>query len=244
MVCRATDISDLTHDIRRVRFEVVSGGPFVFSAGQYARVTFTAQPTRDYSMANIPADECLEFHIRHVPGGTSSSFVRTHLLVGDEARVEGPFGSSWLRENSDGPIIALAGGSGLAPIKSIVEQALTSGMTQNIALYFGVRDECDIYHQVGLAALAERYPNFTFVTVLSEPTGPTRRRTGFLHEALRQDLEAGAVELPADGRAYLAGPPPMVEAATSFLETAGMSRASIHADAFYTEAEKSEREFD
>lgn len=233
LVCRTVALDDMTHDIRRVRCEEVAGGPFVFSPGQYCAVTFGALPPRDYSMANVPDERLLEFHIRHVAGGASSRYVAERLAVGDEIKVEGPYGTSWLREAHRGPIIALAGGSGLAPIKSMVERALGLGMAQDISLYFGVRDERDLYLESHFVALGKTHANLRFVPVLSEPSGSTRRRTGFLHEAVAGDFG----EL--DGfKAYLAGPPLMVEAATRLLLVRSMRKQDIHADAFYTEAEK------
>ena len=108
-------------------------------------------------MASLPKDPALEFHIRRVPGGAVSNFVGDKLQAGDDVRVEGPFGSSWLRDSHRGPILALAGGSGLAPIKSTVEQALASDMLQVIHLYFGVRDERDLYLEDHFERLAESH---------------------------------------------------------------------------------------
>ncbi len=239
MTCRIEAVESLTHDIKLVRLAIVEGGPFTFAAGQYAAVSFAGLPPRDYSMAVVPtADGAgpLEFHIRHVAGGVSSAYVAKGLKPGDSARVKGPYGSSYLRERHTGPILAIAGGSGMAPVKSIVETALSLGMRQPIHLYFGVRDERDLYHEDHFAGLARRYPNLNFIPVLSDPSAATKRRTGFVHEAVARDI-AGL-----DGtKAYLAGPPVMVEAATAMLEARGMRREDIHADAFYTEAERAQR---
>lgn len=237
MTARVAALEAMTHDIVRVRLSIATGGPFVFSAGQYCRVTFADLPARDFSMANVPDDPSIEFHIRHVPGGATSAYVADGLTVGEEVRLQGPFGTSWLREAHRGPIYALAGGSGLAPVKSIVEHALAHGANQDIHLYFGVRDERDLYLQDHFAGLAAAHPNLRFIPVLSEPTAATRRRTGFVHAALDADIA------DFDGcKAYLAGPPPMVEAATTLLIARGMRREDVHADAFYTEAEKAENE--
>ena len=124
LACKVISLDDATHDIKRIRLEIVSGGPFDFSAGQFASVTFEGCPPRDYSMANIPGDPVLEFHVRRTAGGATSAHVAEKLTVGDSVRVEGPFGPSYLRESHRGPIIAVAGGSGMAPNKSIVERAL------------------------------------------------------------------------------------------------------------------------
>lgn len=244
MTCRVAALDDMTHDIKRVRLEILTGGPFGFSAGQYCRLIFSGQGARDYSMGNTPDERLLEFHIRHVSGGGASEYVARALAVGEEVRVEGPFGTSWLREAHRGPIVALAGGSGLAPIKSMVEHALNLGMKQDIHLYFGVRSERDLYLEEHFESLHEIHSNLKFIPVLSDADADPKekseaagRRIGFVHAAVAADF----AEL--DGcKAYLAGPPPMVEAATTMLLDRGARREDIHADAFYTEADKASLE--
>jgi len=237
MTCTVTGLTQATHDIRVVRLAVEAGGPFDFSAGQYAQVSFDDLPPRDFSMANRPDDPTVEFHIRTTPGGAVSPYVAGRLSVGETVKVEGPYGAAHLRESHRGPIVALAGGSGLAPIKAIVEEALGRGMTQPIALYFGARAERDLYLEGHFTALSEKHANLTFVPVLSEPGAGTRRRTGFLAEALAADFA------DLDGaKAYLAGPPVMVETCTQALAKLGVRRQDVHADAFYTEAEKAKLE--
>ncbi len=230
---RVEALRQATHDIRVLTLEILSGGPFSFSAGQYASVGFAGLPARDYSMANRPDETRLEFHIRLVPGGAVTPYVAERVRVGDPVKIIGPSGTSHWRERHTGPIVALAGGSGLAPIKSIVETALGAGARQPIAVYFGVRDERDLYLEDHFRGLAERHSNLTFIPVLSTPAGATRRRTGFLAETLRQDFAT------LDGaKAYLAGPPAMVETALETLAALGLRRQDCHADIFYTEADK------
>lgn len=239
--CRVATVIDATHDIRILRLEIVAGGPFDYSAGQYASLTFADLPARDFSMAGRPDQQSpdqpnkdqIEFHIRCIAGGTVSGFVADGLAPGDPVRVEGPFGAAFLRTGHRGPIIALAGGSGLAPIKSIVETALAQGMTQPIHLYFGARNEDDVYLEDHFRALAAAHANLRYEVILSEPRDATDRRTGFLHDALATDHH------DLDGaKVYLAGPPVMVEAATTVARELGVRRQDCHADAFYTEAEK------
>jgi NAD(P)H-flavin reductase/ferredoxin len=223
----------MTHDIHRLRIAIEAGGPFDFSPGQYCSLQFADLPARDYSMAGQPQDAVLEFHIRAIPGGTVSGFVAGALAVGTTLRMTGPYGAAWLREGHRGPILALAGGSGLAPVKSIVERALALGTGRDIHLYFGVRDARDLYLEDHFAALAAAHADFRFVPVLSAPGAPGHRRTGLVHHAVAEDFAA------FDGfKAYLAGPPPMVEAASGLLTGRGMQPMDVHADAFYTEADK------
>lgn len=232
LTCEVSGLEILTHDIKRVVLTVIAGGPFAFSAGQYARVTFPGQRPRDYSMANRPDETALEFHIRNT-GGAVSRHVYDALRLGDSVQVEGPIGTSHLREAHDGPILAIAGGSGLAPIKSIVETALAKGMRQPIHLYVGARRDRDLYLENRLFDLAQRHPNLRFTPVLSEPDGPTDRRVGYVGEVAEGELTD-----PEQTRAYLAGPPAMVEATTLLLVERGVPPRHIHADAFYSEDEK------
>ncbi|MSO92545.1 MAG: hypothetical protein EXQ86_03990 [Rhodospirillales bacterium] len=229
---KVTRIVDATHDVRRVWMESVGRTAFNFEAGQFASVTFGTLPPRDYSMASRLDEPLLEFHIRHVGRDGASAYVARALKPGDDVEVEGPFGDAWLRRDHKGPMIAIAGGSGLAPIKSIVETALALGMGQEVRLYFGVRDEPDLYLEDHFAALSERHANFRFVPVLSHAKGRTRRCTGLVGEVVAGDL--GDVR---GHKAYLAGPPPMVEAATAMLKAKGLRDEDLHADPFYTEAE-------
>ena len=238
LVCKVTAVDSVTHDIKRIRLKVLDGGPYHFSAGQYARVEFPGVPARDYSMANRPDDKTLEFHVRLVPGGAATPFVATRLKVGDKVKVFGPHGTSYLRDRHSGPILAFAGGSGLAPIKSIVETALASGATQPIRLYFGVRDERDLYLEEHFRKLAKKHRNLTFEPVLSEPTKATERRTGFLADIIRKDFGGAKASVLDGAKAYLAGPPVMVETAVAALTELGLRRQDCHADAFYSEAEK------
>ncbi len=138
-------VDDATHDIKRVRLGIVSGGPFDFSAGQFASVTFDGCPPRDYSMANVPGDPTLEFHVRHGSGGATGAYVRDRLKLGDAVRVEGPFGASHLRESHRGPDHRRR--RRLRPGADQVDRrtALALALPQPIHLYFGVRTTRDLY---------------------------------------------------------------------------------------------------
>lgn len=233
MRCRVRGLNDLTHDIRELRLSIEAGGPFVFSAGQHARLKLApGLQERNYSMANHPDDETLEFQIRHVPNGQASGHVFGNLKIGDDITVSGPLGGAYLRENRHGPMLAVAGGSGMAPIKSILQTALRIDSAREIHLYFGVRHERDVYMEPYLQELARRHPGFTYEIVLSEPLGGTKRRTGLVGAAVAADFRS------FDGyKAYLAGPPPMVEATQRLLIGGGMALRNIHADAFYSQAD-------
>ena len=229
MRCRVLEIEALTHDIRGVRLAVEAGGPMSFSAGQYAELEFAPGLSRHYSMASTPEEPELVFHIRHMPAGRTSGHVATQLGVGDKVKVSGPLGVSYLRESHRGPVLLIAGGSGLAPIQSILRTLLERGHQGPVKLYFGVRGERDVYHEHLLKDLAARHANFAYQVVLSEEIGARGRRYGLVHEAI--DLP-----IPEDVMAYLAGPPVMVEAASALLGSHGVAPRQIHADAFYNQS--------
>ncbi|HEY6725876.1 MAG TPA: 2Fe-2S iron-sulfur cluster-binding protein [Polyangiaceae bacterium] len=231
--CRLIAFDDLTHDIKGLRLSIEAGGPYSFSAGQHAKLKFAPGISeRDYSMANRPDEAELEFHIRHVPRGEASDYVFTCLHLGAEITVSGPLGNAYLRDNHRGPILAVAGGSGLAPIKSIVETALGADPQRQVHLYFGVRDERDVYLESHLASLRERHPNLTVQIVLSEPSRPRARREGWLTDAVSSDFAS------FEGfKAYVAGPPIMVETMQRALRGKGMAVRDVHADAFYGQAD-------
>lgn len=231
---RVTTIENATHDIKRVQLAIEGADPLAFAAGQYARLTFPGAPTRDYSMANAPGEPTLEFHIRRVPGGAATRRIHALLKPGDPVWVEGPFGSSYLREQHAGPILCIAGGSGLAPVKGIVEAALAGGMKQPIHVYFGARSDRDLYLVEHFEVLARRHANLRFTPVVSSTPMAARWRTGMVTEAVAQDLH------DLDGwKAYVAGPPPMVEAAMRLGAARGLRSEDLHADVFFTPEEAS-----
>ncbi len=209
-----------------LRLTILEGGPFLFSPGQYARVTLPGAPPRDFSMASQPGGEELVFYIRLSPGGRAAEAIRAGLRPGDHVIVEGPYGTAYLREQDRRPLIAVAGGTGLAPVRAIVERALMCDWPEPVHLYVGVRRRRDLFAEEALAALAVRHPHFRFVPVLSDER-VTGYRHGLVTEALAEDLASLAGHV-----AHVAGPPPMVEAARDLLLARGVAPADIHADPF------------
>jgi len=224
---RIASVEDATHDIKRIRLALDE--PFEYSAGQYARLTFPGAPARDYSMAGPPGGPELEFHVRRVPGGAASERIFAEARAGVPVEVSGPYGSSFLRRFHAGPVLAVAGGSGLAPIKAIVETALASGMRQPIHVYFGARTHRDVYLLDHFQGLADRHDNLSFQVVLSEAADPRPFRGGYVGDAVAQDLP------DLDGwKAYLAGPPAMFDATAPVLLQRGLRIDDLHADVFFT----------
>jgi len=219
-------VDRVTHDIVRLRLRTAK--PLEYSPGQYATLQFTPTHVRPYSMAGLPGDDELEFHIRVVKDGLVSGYVDRELKVGDTVRVSGPLGTSYLRTKHEGPMLCVAGGTGLAPVLSIVRGALESGMRNDIHVYFGVRSERDIYCTDTLAGLAERYANLKVHVVVTEGSDDPALRSGIVTEAVAADWSS-----LAGWRAYLCGAPPMVDAATLVARERGIDTNHIYADAFY-----------
>jgi ferredoxin-NAD(P)+ reductase (naphthalene dioxygenase ferredoxin-specific) len=236
VACTVTHLEMLTHDIRLVRLVPQSGEVLDFQAGQYATIGFGGLEGRDYSFAGRPGELALEFHVRDMGSGLSQHVVR-HLKPGDPADLVGPLGSATLRFAPGRPILAVAGGSGLAPIKSIVETALEQGQRAPVHLYFGARTVRDLYLLDHFDRLAKASPNLRFVPVLVDPVDAEGRRQGQVDSAISEDFQS------FDGfHAYLAGPPAMVEASVALLRGRGMPDMDIHADAFYTMTDLRQRQ--
>ena len=225
VTCTVKAIEHATHDVRVLKLTLAAGSAFIFTAGQYANVRFDGLEPRGLSIASRPGDEDIELHVRCVDGGELSEHVKNELKPGDTVYLNGPQGKAYLREVHNGAIIAVAGSIGLAPIKSIVDMALTAGLRQDIHVYLGFRDERDIYYEDHFRALEARAPNVQVNIVLSETRAATSRRTGLIADAIAEDLG------PLKGaRAYLAGPPAMIDAALPVLQRIGVRRKNCFAD--------------
>ena len=222
-------VETLTHDVKRVVLKPAK--PLEFSPGQYAQLQFTPEHIRPYSMAGLPGDATLEFHVRVVAGGRVSTFIADQLKPGDAVRVSGPLGTAYLRRKHEGPMLCVAGGTGLAPILSVLRGALANDMPNPIHVYFGVRSRRDVYGLDWLTDLERRHPALKVHVVVTSGGDPREQRCGLVTEAIEQDFAS-----LKGWRAYLCGSPPMVEAATLMARQKGIDPARIYADAFYTQS--------
>jgi ferredoxin-NAD(P)+ reductase (naphthalene dioxygenase ferredoxin-specific) len=221
-------LEDMTHDIKRMVLRPAK--PVEFSPGQYMQLQFTPEHVRPYSMAGLSNDGLFEFHVRRVPDGRVTGYIAHELKVGDAVKVSGPLGSAYLRRKHDGPMLCVAGGTGLAPILSILRGAIAQGMKNPIHLYFGVRSPRDIYGLPWLDQLKQEQAGLHVHVVVTSGANAKTQRRGLVTDAIEQDHG----ELNG-WRAYLCGSPPMVEAATVVARRKGIASAHIHADAFYTQ---------
>lgn len=224
-----TAIEAATHDIRRIRVKLAK--PMAFSAGQYSTVQFTPEHIRPHSMAGLPDDGEWEFQIRRVPDGRVTAFVFDELQTGMALRISGPLGTAYLRQKHTGPILCVGGGTGLAPVLSIVRGALAAGMQNPIHLYFGVRSAEDVYDADRLQALAAAHPNVNVHIVVATGAVGAGYPSGLVTDAIEQDL--GAL---VGWRAYLCGAPAMVDALNLLVTRLGVAPSHVHAEVFYPSA--------
>jgi len=226
--CRVVKHEALTHDVMGVWIKLPDNQRLQFMAGQYLNFILEDGRERAFSIANAPHDdELIELHIRHVDGGEFTRFVFEGLKDKSIMRIKAPLGSFILREESERPMIFMAGGTGFAPIKGQIEHALHIGDTRPMQIYWGVRDERDLYMGELAQSWADENDQISFIPVLSEPNSNWTGRTGFVHEAVVADNpDMSGFDL------YMAGPPPMINAGKEAFMSAGLSTDHMFSDAF------------
>ncbi len=227
------EIEDLTHDMKRLVLNLVDPPEMQFLSGQYAELYIPGtQEHRAYSMANTPTDDSrAEFIIRVYQGGRfSENLLDKKLEVGDNITMSVPYGVFTLREKSEGDLIFVGGGSGMAPILSILRHMAENGIERNATFYYGARTKKDLFYLDEIQELGEQLPGeFKFVPVLSEPEDDDEwdGETGMVTDAIN-DLEDDLSEMEA----YMAGPPPMIDAAIPVLTNLGLEEEHIYYDKF------------
>ena len=240
MPARVMAIARPAPDVAVLTLQLPANEVLRYHAGQYVEFILRDGARRSYSMANAPHTQsdkpAIELHIRHMPGGKFTEHVFGAMKEKEILRVEGPFGSFFLREDSDKPIVLLASGTGFAPIKAIIEYLEFKGLTRPAVLYWGCRSKADLYLHDWAEAAAARLPNLRYVPVLSEPKPEDgwKGRTGLVHQAVMADLP----DLSGH-QVYACGAPIMVESARKdFLARCGLPADEFYADSFTSEADK------
>jgi CDP-4-dehydro-6-deoxyglucose reductase, E3 len=216
-------------DVMVLHLKLPASERLQFLSGQYVDLLLKDGTRRSFSMANAPHDDALlELHLRNY-GGPFSEHVFTRMKEKDILRIVGPFGTFFLREDSPKPIILLASGTGFAPIKSIIEHALHTGIERSMALYWGCRAHADLYlHELASRWHTER--GLRYVPVLSDAPASDHwtGRTGFVHRAVMADFP----DLSGH-QVYACGAPEMVEAAhRDFTSQCGLPEDDYFSDAF------------
>jgi CDP-4-dehydro-6-deoxyglucose reductase len=237
---RVTAITRPTADVALLTLQLPATETFRFHAGQYVEVILKDGKRRSYSMANAPhAAGALELHLRHLNGGLFTDHVfgagATAMKEREILRLEGPFGSFFLREDSQLPIVMLASGTGFAPIKSIIEHMVHEAINRPITLYWGGRRPSDLYMNALVEQWASTISGFKYVPVISDalPEDGWAGRTGFVHRAVMQDFP----DLSGH-QVYACGAPIVVDSARrDFVATCNLSEDAFFADSFTSEAD-------
>ncbi len=231
MNAEVQEIESLTHDIRRLVLNLVDPAEMNFLPGQYVELYIPGTEThRAYSMANTPtSDGRAEFIIRVYPGGRFSGLLDNDLEVGDKMKMKGPYGVFTLRAKSEGDIIFVGGGSGMAPIWSILNHMAENSIERKATYYYGGRTAKDLFFLDEMKEMEERLPGFKFVPALSEPDEDEEweGETGLITDVIER-LEEDLTGMEA----YLAGPPPMIDAALLVLGSKGLDKADAYYDKF------------
>jgi NAD(P)H-flavin reductase/ferredoxin len=230
---RVVALERLADDVMRVRLALPEEGPLPFTAGQYINIVLEDGARRAFSFANPPhQNDAIELHVRRIPGGRFTGHVFDGMRLGDTVRFEGPLGS-FVLQDSDRPIVFVAGATGFAPVKSIIEDAFQRGIRRPMRLYWGVRRPRDLY-MLDLAESWQRdHPQFTVVPVVSQPRleDDWPGRTGLVHEAMLADfLDLAGQEV------YVCGSVKMVEAAVPAFMDHGLGDGACYTDAFLPQA--------
>ncbi|MDO8249806.1 MAG: CDP-6-deoxy-delta-3,4-glucoseen reductase [Rhodoferax sp.] len=240
MPTRVTLMEKMSADVMLLKLQLPANDTFAYHAGQYVEFILRDGARRSYSMANAPHTQAagggLELHIRHMPGGKFTDHVFTAMKEKEILRIEGPYGSFFLREDSNKPIVLLASGTGFAPIKAVIEHMQFKGITRPTTLYWGGRRPADLYMAEWMQTKTAEMPNLRFVPVISDarPEDAWTGRTGFVHQAVLQDFP----DL-SGYQVYACGAPIVVDLAKAAYTTqAGLPEDEFYADAFVTEADK------
>lgn len=240
MPVRITSLARVSHDVMVLRLQLPAKDKLNYHAGQYVDFLLGSGAKRSYSMASSPhlQDQTpgLELHIRHSPGGTFTDHVFSAMKEKEILRIEGPYGSFFLREDSKKPIILLASGTGFAPIKALLEHMQFKKITRPTTLYWGGRRPQDLYMHEWMQTLAAQMPNVRYVPVVSDalPEDAWSGRSGLVHQAVLQDFP----DL-SGYQVYACGAPVVVGAAKAdYTALAGLPEDEFYADPFVTAADK------
>ena len=237
MPTRVSSLVKKSADVVVMQLQLPANDAFAFRAGQYIEFILRDGARRSYSMANAPhIGPGLELHIRHMPDGRFTDLVFGTMKEKDILRIEGPFGSFFLREDSDKPMVFLASGTGFAPLKALLEHMQHCGITRPTTLYWGGRRPGDLYMDDWVQAQLANMPHLRYVPVVSDalPEDQWAGRTGFVHLAVLQDFP----DLSGH-QVYACGAPIVVESARSaFSAQAGLPADEFFADSFTSAADK------
>ncbi len=230
-----TRIESLTPTIKGVWIKL--DHPIDFQAGQYVNLALPGDiGTRAFSIASAPSsDGEVELNIRIVPGGKGTTYVHEELKAGDRLRITGPYGRFFVKKSANVPMIFMGGGSGLSSPRSMILDLLEEGCELPITLVYGQRNRNELYYHDEFTALAAKHPNFTYVPALSdEPEGSDWDGfRGYVHDAAKAHFDNDF----RDHKAYLCGPPLMIDACITTLMQGRLFERDIYTEKFISAAD-------
>ncbi len=234
-ITEVISMKDLTYDIKEVTLKLIKPDEISYKSGQYIQFQvpeyeMTAESVyRAYSMSSHPSQKAkVELEIRLVPNGICTTYVFNHLKVGDRVTINGPYGEFHLRESTR-DIIFIAGGSGMAPIKSMLYDMVEKNIKRKTTYFFGARSVRDLFLVQEMRELEKRLQNFSFIPALSEPLKEDKWKgeTGLITDVLDRHLKSGE-----NVEAYLCGSPGMIDASIKVLTKKGVPEELIYYDKF------------
>ena len=227
---RVVKLERAAHDVMVVSLKLPENQRLAFMAGQYVDILLKDNQTRSFSLANAPHDDAvLELHVRHVPGGRFTDHLFNKMQEKELVRLRGPLGTFFLREASERPVILVAGGTGFAPIKALVEHAAASGIRRMMDFFWGVRARRDLYRHELAESWMQTKVLRRYTPVLSEPQADDawRGRTGFVHSEVLADYADFS-----EHEVYACGPPAMIEGIKHHFFERGLSADRLFYDSF------------
>ncbi len=229
-------IEDLTPTIKAIFLRL--DGPLDFQAGQYVQVHLPGiEGDRPFSIANSPAQVAaageIELNVRIVSGGAGTAYLHQKLTAGSPLKISGPYGRFFVRTATDAPLLFMAGGSGLSSPRAMILDLLERGWQQAITLVYGQRHLAELYYDSEFKALAARHRNFNYVPALSDSAAGFGGFSGFVHDAAKAHFRGDF----SGHKAYLCGPPPMIEACLTALMQGRLYERDIYAEKFITAAD-------
>lgn len=229
VTARVVHIRNLTPGIRHLSLELPEGIDLDYRPGQYMNVLLGQDAFRSFSMASppVPGGNQVDFHVRRIAGGYFTDRVLSSLNPGQELQIEIPLGEFCYHEEDWRPLLMVATGTGVAPIKAILQSLLDRGDCPPVSLYWGMRTESDLYLLEEIASWKDRLCDFSFVPVLSRAEVSWQGRTGYVQQAVCDDFP----DL-SEHAVYLCGSPSMIGDAKSLFLQQGAEPAYIYADGF------------
>ncbi len=225
---RVESLEKFTPEIMRLRLKLPKAARLQFLAGQYIDIIQADGKRRAFSIASAPAEaDFIELHIKHVSGGGFTGHVFESMQPKEILRFEGPLGTFFIRRSSRRPIVLMGGGTGFAPLKSMVEELIEAGDTRPAHLFWGVQTENDLYAKALIGHWTSQHPQLRFTPVLMDPDPGWTGERGLVHEAVVRQ-----VANLADHDVYMSGPPAMVSAGRNAFLAAGVPEDRLFYDSF------------